>query len=51
MTGITRELAVKKIYRRLRSTGWNPREISALLYALGVTLQELEPVLREYGDL
>lgn len=53
---MTRRDALEEIYRRLRSDtrgedGLTPQEASARLFALGLTLQEIEAAMRAHGDL
>lgn len=46
---ITRREAVAECYRRIRSTT-DALRAAALLYALGVTLDELDAAMKEHGD-
>jgi hypothetical protein len=46
---LTREAAVAEIYRRLRST-LDALQVAALLYMLGVTLDEIDAAMKACGD-
>lgn len=46
---ITRESAVAEIYRRLRAT-LNALQVAALLYVLGVTIDEIDAAMKSNGD-
>lgn len=49
MKALERTEAVAESYRRLRSTT-DALRAAALLYALGVTLDEIDAAMKTYGD-
>jgi hypothetical protein len=51
-TPMTRAEAVRQVYRLLRlKDAMAAIEVASLLFALGVTLDEIETAMRQYGDL